>query len=104
MLGFHKCIVVKESIVTKIFRNHEIMQERLKRALRHQLTNVFLQVWSNDKYESVEHRVVVNSQKERLSIPFFLTPAFSVMVKPLKELLQEHDPPLSTRNSTGDGS
>ncbi|XXG49214.1 hypothetical protein AAC387_Pa02g3457 [Persea americana] len=52
-----------------------------------------IQVWSNDKYVSVEHRVVVNSQKERLSIPFFLNPAYSVMVKPLEELLQEHDPP-----------
>ncbi|KAJ8645618.1 hypothetical protein MRB53_007366 [Persea americana] len=52
-----------------------------------------IQVWSNDKYESVEHRVVVNLQKERLSIPFRLNPAFSVMVKPLEELLQEHDPP-----------
>eukprot|EP00268_Persea_americana_P013427 TRINITY_DN158_c0_g1_i3.p1 TRINITY_DN158_c0_g1~~TRINITY_DN158_c0_g1_i3.p1 ORF type:complete len:374 (-),score=68.77 TRINITY_DN158_c0_g1_i3:499-1620(-) len=52
-----------------------------------------IQVWSNDKYESVEHRVVVNSQKERFSIPFFFNPAHSVMVKPMEELLEENDTP-----------
>ncbi|KAL6211639.1 hypothetical protein ACLB2K_016862 [Fragaria x ananassa] len=30
-----------------------------------------VQVWSNEKYEIVEHRVVVNTEKERFSIPFF---------------------------------
>ncbi|PON57004.1 Isopenicillin N synthase [Parasponia andersonii] len=51
-----------------------------------------LQVWSNDKYESVEHRVMVNSEKERLSIPFFLYPAHYTMVKPLEELTDEQNP------------
>ncbi|KAK9270268.1 hypothetical protein L1049_025845 [Liquidambar formosana] len=45
------------------------------------------EVWSNDKYESVEHRVVVNSEKERFSIPFFFQPAANVMLKPLEELI-----------------
>ncbi|KAL5562515.1 hypothetical protein UlMin_032262 [Ulmus minor] len=52
-----------------------------------------VQVWSNDKYESVEHRVVVNSEKERFSIPFFFFPAHHAMVKPLEELLNEENPP-----------
>ncbi|XP_028776055.1 flavonol synthase/flavanone 3-hydroxylase [Neltuma alba] len=51
-----------------------------------------LQVWSNDKYESVEHRAVVNGEKERISIPFFFFPAPNVMVKPLEELVNEQNP------------
>ncbi|KAF9611387.1 hypothetical protein IFM89_032056 [Coptis chinensis] len=41
-----------------------------------------IQVWSNDKYESVEHRVMVNPQRERFAVPFFFMPAHYVMVKP----------------------
>ncbi|GAU31827.1 hypothetical protein TSUD_58280 [Trifolium subterraneum] len=51
-----------------------------------------IQVWSNDAYESVEHRVVVNSQKERFSIPFFFFPAHDTEVKPLEELINEENP------------
>ncbi|KAJ8450828.1 hypothetical protein Cgig2_032453 [Carnegiea gigantea] len=50
-----------------------------------------LQVWSNEKYESVEYRVRVNSEKERFSIPFFFSPHY-VMVKPLEELVDEQKP------------
>ncbi|KAG5063032.1 hypothetical protein JHK85_004215 [Glycine max] len=51
-----------------------------------------IQVWSNDAYESVEHRVVVNSEKERFSIPFFFYPAHETEVKPLEELINEQNP------------
>ncbi|CAH9142635.1 unnamed protein product [Cuscuta epithymum] len=51
-----------------------------------------MQVWANDKYESVEHRVVVNSKKERFSIPFFFNPAHDTMVKPLQGLLSDENP------------
>jgi len=51
-----------------------------------------MQVWSNDAYESVEHRVVVNSEKARFSIPFFLFPAHDTVVKPLEELINEQNP------------
>ncbi|XP_010941860.1 protein LATERAL BRANCHING OXIDOREDUCTASE 1 [Elaeis guineensis] len=50
------------------------------------------QVWSNDKYESAEHRVSVNSERERLSIPFFFNPAQYVTVQPLVELIDEKNP------------
>ncbi|KAG0468815.1 hypothetical protein HPP92_018143 [Vanilla planifolia] len=50
------------------------------------------QVWSNDAYESVEHRVSVNCTRGRLSIPFFLTPAHHVNLRPLEELLSEGNP------------
>ncbi|KAI6701277.1 hypothetical protein NL676_015601 [Syzygium grande] len=52
-----------------------------------------IQVWSNETYESVEHRVMVNSEKERFSIPFFFNPSHYTMVQPLKELTDEHNPP-----------
>ncbi|KAG6408883.1 hypothetical protein SASPL_131909 [Salvia splendens] len=51
-----------------------------------------IQVWSNDKYESVEHRVTVNSEKERFSVPFFLNPSHYVWVEPLHELVDEENP------------
>lgn len=50
------------------------------------------QVWSNDKYESPEHRVVVNTEKERFSIPFFFFPAHHAMLKPFDELVNEQNP------------
>eukprot|EP00262_Sarcandra_glabra_P005407 TRINITY_DN1696_c0_g1_i1.p1 TRINITY_DN1696_c0_g1~~TRINITY_DN1696_c0_g1_i1.p1 ORF type:complete len:354 (-),score=44.06 TRINITY_DN1696_c0_g1_i1:277-1338(-) len=51
-----------------------------------------LQVWSNDTYESAEHRVIVNSKRERFSIPFFFIPAHYVMVKPLEEMVNKKNP------------
>lgn len=50
-----------------------------------------MQVWSNDAYESAEHRVVVNSEKERFSIPLLFTPAHYTEVKPLEELTDEQN-------------
>uniref|UniRef100_A0A2P2KTU2 Putative oxidoreductase-like family protein n=1 Tax=Rhizophora mucronata TaxID=61149 RepID=A0A2P2KTU2_RHIMU len=51
-----------------------------------------MQVWSNEIYQSVEHRVIVNSEKERFSVPFFFNPAYYTLVKPLEELLNEKNP------------
>ncbi|KAK7319822.1 hypothetical protein RJT34_04550 [Clitoria ternatea] len=51
-----------------------------------------IQVWSNDAYESVEHRAMVNSEKERFSIPFFFFPTHYTQVKPLEELVNERNP------------
>lgn len=51
-----------------------------------------IQVWSNDKYESVEHRVMVNPKRERFSIPFFFNPAHYTLVEPLEELINDQNP------------
>ncbi|KAF0921971.1 hypothetical protein E2562_020657 [Oryza meyeriana var. granulata] len=51
-----------------------------------------IQVWSNDRYESAEHRVSVNVEKERFSIPFFFNPASYTMVEPLEELVSDESP------------
>lgn len=53
---------------------------------------VIVQVWSNDAYETVEHRVVVNSEKERLSIPILFNPSHYTIMKPLDELINEQNP------------
>ncbi|XP_008236701.1 PREDICTED: protein DMR6-LIKE OXYGENASE 2 [Prunus mume] len=52
-----------------------------------------IQVWSNDRYESVEHRVLVNSERGRFSIPYFVNPAHYTLVKPLEELTHEQEDP-----------
>ncbi|KAL8541305.1 hypothetical protein ACS0TY_002526 [Phlomoides rotata] len=51
-----------------------------------------IQVWSNDKYESAEHRAKVNPEKERFSIPYFFNPAHDTMVEPLEELVNNQNP------------
>ncbi|CAN4107629.1 unnamed protein product [Withania somnifera] len=51
-----------------------------------------IQVWSNDIYESVEHRVITSSKKERFSFPFLLSPSHYVNVEPLEELTSEESP------------
>ncbi|ONH91446.1 hypothetical protein PRUPE_8G115100 [Prunus persica] len=52
-----------------------------------------IQVWSNDRYESVEHRVLLNSEKGRFSIPYFVNPAHYTLVQPLEELTHEQEDP-----------
>ncbi|KAJ1690160.1 hypothetical protein LUZ63_014315 [Rhynchospora breviuscula] len=60
------------------------------------------QVWSNDKYTSAEHRVSVNSEKDRISIPFFLQPASCTNVRPLEELTDEKNPAKYNEYSYGE--
>lgn len=54
--------------------------------------SLLLQVWSNDANESVEHRALVNKEKERFSIPFFFNPGYDIEIKPLEELINEQNP------------
>ncbi|KAK2975760.1 hypothetical protein RJ640_006847 [Escallonia rubra] len=51
-----------------------------------------LEVWSNQKYESLQHRAMANSDRERFSVPFFFNPALYVVVEPLEELTNEQTP------------
>ncbi|CAI0418406.1 unnamed protein product [Linum tenue] len=46
-----------------------------------------LEIMSNGEYKSIEHRAVVNPEKERLSIATFHSPNFSATIGPLSNLL-----------------
>ena len=51
---------------------------------------------SNSIYKSVEHRVVVNSGSERLSLAFFYNPKSDLPIEPAKELVTPERPALYT--------
>ncbi|KAK9120669.1 hypothetical protein Syun_018286 [Stephania yunnanensis] len=48
-----------------------------------------LEVWSNGKYKSIEHRVVVNPNKERLSVAGFHGPNEDAIIGPLPDLVKK---------------
>ncbi|KAH7514635.1 jasmonate-induced oxygenase 4 [Ziziphus jujuba] len=52
------------------------------------------QVLSNAIYKSVEHRVIVNSQKDRVSLAFFYNPKSDLLIQPAKELVTKDRPAL----------
>ncbi|XP_047319401.1 protein DMR6-LIKE OXYGENASE 1-like [Impatiens glandulifera] len=47
-----------------------------------------MQVISNDQYKSVLHRVVVNCERDRISIPTFYCPSEEAMIGPAEELVK----------------
>ncbi|XP_009621091.1 jasmonate-induced oxygenase 3 [Nicotiana tabacum] len=53
-----------------------------------------IQVLSNAIYKSVEHRVIVNSAKERVSLAFFYNPGGDKLIKPADELVTKDCPAL----------
>lgn len=50
------------------------------------------QVISNDRYKSILHRAVVNSNKERISVPTFYCPSPDAVIGPAKELISDEQP------------
>ncbi|KAK7267376.1 hypothetical protein RIF29_20048 [Crotalaria pallida] len=53
-----------------------------------------LQIVSNGKLPSVEHRAVTNSSDTRTSIAFFGEPSDDCIVEPAQALMDEHHPPI----------
>lgn len=49
---------------------------------------------SNAIYKSVEHRVIVNSNKDRVSLAFFYNPKSDLLIEPAKELVTKDRPAL----------
>ncbi|XP_071724097.1 S-norcoclaurine synthase 1-like [Rutidosis leptorrhynchoides] len=50
-----------------------------------------IEILSNGEYKSIEHRAVVNSEKERLSIAAFHGTNYKAMIGPLLELVKGHN-------------
>ncbi|KAK1430991.1 hypothetical protein QVD17_14167 [Tagetes erecta] len=48
-----------------------------------------LEILSNGEYNSIEHRAIVDFEKERLSIAAFHSPGLGAMIGPLPELVKE---------------
>ncbi|KAH9313265.1 hypothetical protein KI387_028300, partial [Taxus chinensis] len=54
-----------------------------------------LEIVSNGKYKSIEHRSWVHKERARMSWAMFCTPPpRDMIISPLKELIDEHNPPL----------
>ncbi|GMN40315.1 hypothetical protein TIFTF001_009538 [Ficus carica] len=51
-----------------------------------------IQVLSNAIYKSVEHRVIVNSEKDRVSLALFFNPKSDLIIEPLKQLVTKGRP------------
>lgn len=47
---------------------------------------------TNGEYKSIEHRVVVNLENQRLSIGAFLSPDIKTMIGPLPDLVKQNGP------------
>ncbi|CAN6723935.1 unnamed protein product [Malus baccata var. baccata] len=45
------------------------------------------EIWSNGKYKSIEHRVVANERKARISYASFICPRFDVEIGPLDQMV-----------------
>ncbi|XP_059067692.1 flavonol synthase/flavanone 3-hydroxylase-like [Cryptomeria japonica] len=58
-----------------------------------------IEILSNGKYKSIEHRSFVQKNHVRMSWPMFCTPSQNVIISPLKELIDEENPPLYAASS-----
>lgn len=55
---------------------------------------MLVQIFTNGMYKSVEHRVVVNESRARMSIAGFCNPCGDRNVGPIQELINDCNPPL----------
>ncbi|KAG8371057.1 hypothetical protein BUALT_Bualt13G0047300 [Buddleja alternifolia] len=53
-----------------------------------------LQIMSNDKYKSMEHRVFVSGSKNRVSVPVFANPSSDSVIGPLSEVVEAGEKPV----------
>ncbi|KAM5587804.1 codeine O-demethylase [Rosa sericea] len=55
------------------------------------------EILSNGAYKSMEHRAMVNSEQERISIAMFFNPKFEAEIGPVTSLITPENPPLFKR-------
>ncbi|KAJ7968828.1 2-oxoglutarate (2OG) and Fe(II)-dependent oxygenase superfamily protein [Quillaja saponaria] len=53
-----------------------------------------LEIMSNGMYKSVEHRAIVNSEKERISIAMFISPHLDAKIGPVTKLTNHQNRPI----------
>ncbi|XP_010919037.1 protein DMR6-LIKE OXYGENASE 1 [Elaeis guineensis] len=53
-----------------------------------------MQVLSNDRFNSVLHRAIVNGTSERISVPTFYCPSPDALIKPAEAIADEEHPPM----------
>ena len=46
-------------------------------------TGDMMQVWSNDRYQAAEHRVLPRTNTRRFSLPYFFNPTYDTNYEPL---------------------
>lgn len=63
-----------------------------------------IQILTNGRYTSVEHRAVTNAGKARMSIPCFFSPAVDARIAPLARFVNEKNPALYRETRFGDYS
>ncbi|RDX77977.1 Protein SRG1, partial [Mucuna pruriens] len=61
-----------------------------------------IEIWSNGKYKSVEHRAVTNKNKRRISYALFFSPHDDVEVEPLDHMIDAQNPKLYQKVRYGD--
>ncbi|KAF3608792.1 hypothetical protein DY000_02049426 [Brassica cretica] len=57
-----------------------------------------IEVLTNGKYKSVEHRAVTNRERERLTIVTFYAPNYEVKIEPMDELVDDETNPCKYRS------
>ncbi|OVA15010.1 Oxoglutarate/iron-dependent dioxygenase [Macleaya cordata] len=63
-----------------------------------------IEVLTNGKYKSVEHRAVTHKEKDRLSIVTFYAPSYEIELFPLPELVDENRPCMYRKFNHGEYS
>ncbi|CAA0813160.1 Feruloyl CoA ortho-hydroxylase 1 [Striga hermonthica] len=56
-----------------------------------------LEIMSNGRYKSVEHRVFVDGRRDRVSVPVFVNPSANAVIGPLPEVMEDGEKPMYRR-------